>query len=105
MSGLAAPRRHARRLGQSAQPRHADDPEQRTDRQRREGPFPTDSIDEGWDHPDRHHRQRETQRRLNGQRGADVLGVGKLGDRGAELGAVGDHRQAPDQAKHGEQQR
>src|SRR5438034_8079549 len=95
-SFLSAAPGELRRLGEPAQPAHGDDAERRSEREGRERPRPPGPTDERGNQPDRRHREREPHARLRRESGADVRGRRELGDRGGELGGIGDDRDPPD---------
>ncbi len=81
-----------------AQARHGPDPQERPDGERHERIPPAHPL-----HPERHQvdgdqRQREAERGLEREHGADQFGLRELDDRGRELRRIGDDGDAPDQA-------
>src|SRR6478736_24372 len=61
------------------------DAKRRTYSQRHEGVAPADGVDKIRKQMDRHQRQREAERRLQGEHRADPRRIGELCDRGREL--------------------
>src|SRR5687767_2321596 len=79
-----------------AEPQHRDDPESRPGREEREGPPPAERRLEHRHEPDRHDRERESQRKLQRKCRPHVSLVGVLGHDRRELRRVPHYRDAPD---------
>jgi predicted aminopeptidase len=101
----AVARGHRVRLGQAAQCQHAGNAEGGPQGQHGKHRAPAQQVQQRGHQLDGQQGEQEAEAGLQGEGGADVARIRELAHCGAELGAVGDHLEAPAQAQRRQQQR